>query len=100
MELFTKWNVDLNLLSGGPEPPTWLKEADAVWLRKCNVLKYHTALSQYEFVYTCGYSRYILGLGLGWWTCTEVHRVLLPHFTVYFCPTLRAMRWTREIVPI
>ena len=58
MELFTKWNVDLNLLSGGPEPPTWLKEADAVWLRKCNVLKYHTALSQYEFVYTYGYSRY------------------------------------------
>jgi hypothetical protein len=59
MELYTKWNVDLNLLSGGPESPSWLKEADAVWLRKCNVLKYHKALSQYEFVYTCGYSRYI-----------------------------------------
>ncbi len=59
MELYTKWNVNINLLSGGPEPPTWLKEADEVWLRKCNVLKYHTALSQYEFVYTCGYTRYI-----------------------------------------
>ncbi len=30
-----------------------------MWLRKCKVHKYHTALCQYEFVYTCGYSRHI-----------------------------------------
>jgi hypothetical protein len=59
VNLLTKWTLELNLVAGGATPPQWLVAVDPVFIRKCFIQKFHTALQQFELVYTCGYSRFV-----------------------------------------
>jgi hypothetical protein len=59
VNLLTKWTLELNQVAGGATPPQWLVAVDPVFIRKCCVTKFHTALQQFELLYTCGYSRFV-----------------------------------------
>ena len=59
VNLLTKWTLELNLVAGGATPPQWLVAIDPVFIRKCCIQKFHTALQQFELLYTCGYSRFV-----------------------------------------
>ena len=59
VNLLTKWTLELNVVAGGATPPQWLVAVDPVFIRKCCIQKFHTALQQFELVYTCGYSRFV-----------------------------------------